>query len=363
MAKPAELEKLTGLASRFGAFVAERHPFALGDALDAFEAVTGGARAARRGRHRRAAAGVSARARRGGCRRGRCRTGLPDTTPRTSAAHAAGAGARRAARRVRRLPAPRGDRRVADARRAPRDPARHGADARHRQPAEGVLHRRRGALRRRRRSRARASGRSGRRRSTRAGIRLRRGAAYRDADGALAGRRRSRPIIRDLGVALAMRPEPSTVRMVLNAQMGKAGPPMDGKDLHIGDFELGHPAAGRAAVDRTLTIAGMAMAFARDGSGRVARVVHRRRRIVARRMARGDQSLRRAPAAGDLLRRRTTRPRCRRRSPSSRRCACSPTRRPATASRASRSTAPIPTRSPPRSPGRPSARAPGRARR
>ena len=57
----------------------------------------------------------------------------------------------------------------------------------------------------------------------------------------------SAPIIRDLGVALAMRPEPATVRMVLNAQMAKAGPPMDGKDLHIGDFELGHPAGGRAA--------------------------------------------------------------------------------------------------------------------
>ncbi len=42
MAKPAELEKLTGLASRFGAFVAERHPFALADALDAFEKATGG---------------------------------------------------------------------------------------------------------------------------------------------------------------------------------------------------------------------------------------------------------------------------------------------------------------------------------
>ena len=41
MAKPAELEKLTGLASRFGAFVAERHPFALSDALDAFETATG----------------------------------------------------------------------------------------------------------------------------------------------------------------------------------------------------------------------------------------------------------------------------------------------------------------------------------
>ena len=32
----------TRLASRFGAFVAERYPFALGDAVEAFEAVTGG---------------------------------------------------------------------------------------------------------------------------------------------------------------------------------------------------------------------------------------------------------------------------------------------------------------------------------
>ena len=42
MAKPAELDKLTGLASRFGAFIAERHPFALVDALEAFEQASGG---------------------------------------------------------------------------------------------------------------------------------------------------------------------------------------------------------------------------------------------------------------------------------------------------------------------------------
>src|SRR5215468_8530045 len=39
MGKPAQLAKLTGIASRFGAFVAERHPFALDEALAAFEAV------------------------------------------------------------------------------------------------------------------------------------------------------------------------------------------------------------------------------------------------------------------------------------------------------------------------------------
>src|SRR3990170_4297643 len=35
MAKPADTGRLAGLASRFGAFAAEQHPFALGDALAA----------------------------------------------------------------------------------------------------------------------------------------------------------------------------------------------------------------------------------------------------------------------------------------------------------------------------------------
>jgi len=70
-----------------------------------------------------------------------------------------------------------------------------------------------------------------------AGIRLRRGAAYRSDRGwrgdVVA------PLIRDLGVALAMQPDAATVRMVLSAQMAKAGPPMNGKDLHIGDLDAG----------------------------------------------------------------------------------------------------------------------------
>ena len=53
MAKPAELEKLTGLASRFGAFVAERHPFALTDALEAFDKAAGGPRPQRARRRSR----------------------------------------------------------------------------------------------------------------------------------------------------------------------------------------------------------------------------------------------------------------------------------------------------------------------
>ena len=99
-------------------------------------------------------------------------------------------------------------------------------------------------------------------------IRLRRGPAYRDPQrgwqGDVVG-----PIIRDVGIALAMRPEPATVRMALNAQMGKQGPPMDGKDLHIGDLEWGILPATAPLSISTLSIAGMAMAFARERSGRV----------------------------------------------------------------------------------------------
>ena len=77
------------------------------------------------------------------------------------------------------------------------------------------------------------------------------------------------PLIRDLGAALAMRPEPEAVRMALSAQMGKAGPPMDGKDLHIGDMEWGVlPAAAPLSIS-SLTAAGLAMAFTREGRGQV----------------------------------------------------------------------------------------------
>ena len=100
-------------------------------------------------------------------------------------------------------------------------------------------------------------------------LRLRRGFAHRAPDGSWRGDVIA-PLIRDLGAALAMRPEAETVRMVLNAQMGKSGPPMDGRDLHIGDLGWGIlPAAAPLGIS-TLTIAGIAMAFAREDSGRVA---------------------------------------------------------------------------------------------
>jgi 2-oxoisovalerate dehydrogenase E1 component len=58
--------------------------------------------------------------------------------------------------------------------------------------------------------------------------------------------------------------------MVLNAQMAKEGPPFDGKDLVVGDFDWGiFPPAAPLTI-ATLTMAGMAMAFWREGSGRVA---------------------------------------------------------------------------------------------
>src|SRR5213076_194115 len=78
------------------------------------------------------------------------------------------------------------------------------------------------------------------------------------------------PMIRDLGAVIGMHNDPSTVRMVLSAQMGKAGPPMNGKDLHVGDWARGILPAMAPLGSPALTIAGVAMAFALEKSGRVA---------------------------------------------------------------------------------------------
>ena len=104
-----------------------------------------------------------------------------------------------------------------------------------------------------------------------AAVRLRRGPAWR-VDGAAQAWQGDvvAPMIRDLGVTLAMHPAAETVRMVLSAQMGKAGPLMNGKDLHTGDPGRGIFPASAPLASGALTMAGMAMAFARDGSGRVA---------------------------------------------------------------------------------------------
>src|SRR5215204_1381063 len=99
-------------------------------------------------------------------------------------------------------------------------------------------------------------------------LRLRRGETYRH-NGTWHGDVVA-PLIRDLGVALAMKPDAATVRMVLSAQMAKAGPPMNGKDLHVGDFSRGILPASAPLAISTMTAAGMALAFARQGDGRVA---------------------------------------------------------------------------------------------
>ncbi|MFI5177896.1 MAG: thiamine pyrophosphate-dependent enzyme [Vicinamibacterales bacterium] len=102
-----------------------------------------------------------------------------------------------------------------------------------------------------------------------AALRLRRGARWRGEDGTWQGDVIG-PIIRDVGAALAMRPEPTTIRMVLNAQMAKAGPPMDGRDLHVGDFNWGIVPATAPLSVSSLTVAGMALAFKLTDAPRVA---------------------------------------------------------------------------------------------
>jgi 2-oxoisovalerate dehydrogenase E1 component len=100
-------------------------------------------------------------------------------------------------------------------------------------------------------------------------IRLRRGEKFRTDEGNWRGDVVA-PLIRDLGAALAMHPEPSTVYHVLSAQSGKAGPPMDGRDFHIGDPSRGIlPPAAPLSIS-SLNICGIAHAMAQEGEGRVA---------------------------------------------------------------------------------------------
>ncbi|MDA8017134.1 MAG: thiamine pyrophosphate-dependent enzyme [Thermoanaerobaculia bacterium] len=104
-------------------------------------------------------------------------------------------------------------------------------------------------------------------------LRLRRGDDYR-LDGVWSGDIIA-PLIRDVGAALAMHPAPEMVRNILSAQMAKAGPPMDGRDFHIGDLSRGVlPPASPLSIS-SLNVAGIALALSRepaasDGDGRVA---------------------------------------------------------------------------------------------
>ena len=223
-----------------------------------------------------------------------------ETTPGVTARERLAQAEDDARRGVRRIPAPRSDRAQPDARRAARDSARHDPDARGRQPAQGVLHRIRSAVRQHAvpgqgLSIARPGGDLRRARSG-----FKRGAAFRGADGTWQGDVVA-PIIRDLGAALAMRPEPRDRAHGAERADGQ-GRAADGRPRPAHRrFRLGHSAGGGAAVDQQPD-------RGRHGPGVRARrararrrVVHRRGRIVARRMARGDQSVRRAAAAGGLL--------------------------------------------------------------
>ena len=258
MPKPAGsvgVEKAADLASRFGAFVAERYPFALPEAMDAFDA----------------AAGDAALLRRELTKRLRVRPvppGLAETTPRVSAEA-----------RIGQAHADLIDACDGFLRRAAIEASLTAAERR--EILRGML------LTRATDNRLKTfftggdikygsiafQGKGfrslGQEAIYAAAIRLRRGAAFRTKDGAWTGDVVA-PVIRDLGVALAMHPDGEAVRAVLNAQMGKAGEPMDGKDLHIGDFGWGVLPPSAPLAIATLTIAGMAMAFAREGSGRVA---------------------------------------------------------------------------------------------
>src|SRR5262249_22704809 len=267
MPNPTSLEKLAGIASRFGAFVAERYPFALADALEVFEAVTCGRaprdeaeihalrRAFRRELPRRLEGRVLP-------------PGVGETTPRTSAE------ARMQQARAELLDACDGF-----LRRAALEASLTAEERR--EILRGML------LTRATDNRLKTfftgneikygsvafQGKGcrslGQEAIYAAGIRLRRGEKYRAADGAWNGDVVG-PVIRDVGVALAMRPVAETVRMVLNAQIGEAGRPMDGRDFHVGAFDWGilPPAAPLSIA--TMTLAGMALAFKRDGSDRVA---------------------------------------------------------------------------------------------
>src|SRR3954463_9283754 len=266
MAKPAELDKLTGLASRFGAFVAETHPFALAVALDAWDAVNSG---------REPADEPAFEALRPALRRELLKRlqaaplppGLPDTTPRMTAesrlaqAHsefveACDGFVRRAALQASLTPDEK------------REILRgmiltRATDNRLKQFFTG------GEVRYGTASFQGKGFRSlGQEAIYAAAIRLRRGEAFTSDDG-WQGDVVS-PMIRDLGVVLAMHNDRSTVRMVLSAQMGKAGPPMNGKDLHVGDFDRGVLPAMAPLGSPALTIAGIAMAFRLREEHRVA---------------------------------------------------------------------------------------------
>ncbi len=260
MARAHDVEKLTGLGSRFAAFVAERHPFALPHALEAFESA---GLLALKGRD-----AVKIDAARAVFRRALAKLlyervaapdGIAEPTPGTPAS--------------KRLEQARAEvvdacdgflRRAAIEASLTKDERREilkgmcltrSVDNRLKQFFMG------GEVRWGDMAFQGKGFRSLGQEAIYAGaIRLKRGAAYRSQDGSWKGDVLA-PVIRDLGMTLAMRHDEEAVAMILRAQMGKAGAPMGGKDLHTGDFAWGVlPAAAPLAVG-SLSMAGMAMAF------------------------------------------------------------------------------------------------------
>jgi len=267
MALPAGLERLTGLASRFGAFVAERHPFALADALEAFEAVASG----REPRTESEIDGFRSSFRRELSQRFAATPipeGLAEATPRV------GSPARIAQARAELVDACDGFlRRAALAATITRGDQlemlrgmllTRAADNRMKQFFVG------GEVRYGATAFQGKGFRSmGQEAIYGAALRLRRGKQWRASDGTWTGDVIG-PMIRDLGATLAMRNDPTTVRMVLNSQMAKSGAPTEGKDFGYGDLDWGILLPASPLTIATLTLAGMAMAFQRQQSKRVA---------------------------------------------------------------------------------------------
>jgi 2-oxoisovalerate dehydrogenase E1 component len=279
MATPAGLEKLTGLASRFGGFVAERFPFALTGAVEAFEAATAG-RDPRTESDIEALRPVLKRQLTQRLAATPTPSGLCEPTPRVDAPS-----------------------RVEQARAQLVEECdgflRRAAIAASLTPDERIEILRGMLLTRATDNRMKAffvggevrygatafQGKGfrslGQEAIYAAAMRLRRGPKYLgnpvspkpgESSGGVGGWTGDviGPMIRDLGATFAMRPEPATVRMVLNSQMAKAGPPTDGKDFGYGDLAWGILLPASPLTIATLTLAGMAMAFWRERSGRVA---------------------------------------------------------------------------------------------
>ena len=99
-----------------------------------------------------------------------------------------------------------------------------------------------------------------------AALRLRRGERW-FVDGRWTGDVAA-PLIRDLGVFLAFTDD--DVTSALNAQAGKVGPPMDGRDLHTGAPDRGVLHAAAPLSIATCTVTGFGLAFARRREPRVA---------------------------------------------------------------------------------------------